>query len=33
MRDRARVVAALRRGLELCMSLVDSAELYGEGGA
>ncbi|HXU50670.1 MAG TPA: aldo/keto reductase [Casimicrobiaceae bacterium] len=32
-RDRAREVAALRRGLELGMSLVDTAEMYGEGGA
>lgn len=32
-RDRAREVAALRRGLELGMALVDTAEMYGEGGA
>ncbi len=32
-RDRAREVAALRRGLELGMSLIDTAEMYGEGGA
>jgi diketogulonate reductase-like aldo/keto reductase len=32
-RDRAREVAALRRGIELGMTLVDTAEMYGEGGA
>jgi diketogulonate reductase-like aldo/keto reductase len=32
-RERAREVAALRRGLELGMTLIDTAEMYGEGGA
>jgi diketogulonate reductase-like aldo/keto reductase len=32
-RERAREVAALRRGLELGVTLVDTAEMYGEGGA
>ena len=30
---RAREVAALRLGIELGMSLIDTAEMYGEGGA
>ena len=29
----AREVAALRLGIELCMSLIDTAEMYGDGGA
>ena len=32
-RARADEVAALRLGLELGMTLVDTAEMYGEGGA
>ncbi|WP_417701214.1 aldo/keto reductase [Pseudomonas sp.] len=32
-RQRAREVAALREGLDLGMSLIDTAEMYGEGGA
>jgi diketogulonate reductase-like aldo/keto reductase len=32
-RDRAAEVAALRRGLDLGLSLIDTAEMYGEGGA
>jgi len=32
-RDRAREVAALRLGIELGMTLVDTAEMYAEGGA
>jgi diketogulonate reductase-like aldo/keto reductase len=32
-RQRAREVAALREGLELGLRLIDSAEMYGEGGA
>jgi diketogulonate reductase-like aldo/keto reductase len=32
-RDRAREIAALRRGIELGMTLVDTAEMYAEGGA
>jgi diketogulonate reductase-like aldo/keto reductase len=32
-RDRAREVAALRHGLELGMTLIDTAEMYAEGGA
>jgi diketogulonate reductase-like aldo/keto reductase len=32
-RDRAAEVAALRLGLDLGMALVDTAEMYGEGGA
>jgi diketogulonate reductase-like aldo/keto reductase len=31
--DRAREVAALRRGLELGVQLIDTAEMYAEGGA
>jgi diketogulonate reductase-like aldo/keto reductase len=31
--DRAREVAALRLGLELGMTLIDTAEMYGDGGA
>ncbi|HTS22166.1 MAG TPA: aldo/keto reductase [Casimicrobiaceae bacterium] len=31
--ERAREVAALRRGLELGLMLIDTAEMYGEGGA
>jgi diketogulonate reductase-like aldo/keto reductase len=30
---RAREVAALRLGIELGMSLIDTAEMYGDGGA
>jgi diketogulonate reductase-like aldo/keto reductase len=30
---RAREVAALRLGIELAMSLIDTAEMYGDGGA
>jgi diketogulonate reductase-like aldo/keto reductase len=30
---RAREVAALRLGIELCVSLIDTAEMYGDGGA
>jgi len=30
---RSREIAALRRGLELGMTLIDTAEMYGEGGA
>src|SRR5258705_5718988 len=30
---RAREVAALRLGIELSMSLIDTAEMYGDGGA
>lgn len=32
-RARAREIAALRLGIELGMSLIDTAEMYGEGGA
>jgi diketogulonate reductase-like aldo/keto reductase len=32
-RDRAREVAALRRGLDLGMALIDTAEMYADGGA
>ncbi|HMF46880.1 MAG TPA: aldo/keto reductase, partial [Candidatus Udaeobacter sp.] len=32
-RDRATEVAALRLGIELGMSLIDTAEMYGDGGA
>src|SRR5262245_28827764 len=32
-RERAREIAALRLGIELGMSLIDTAEMYGEGGA
>jgi diketogulonate reductase-like aldo/keto reductase len=32
-RDRAREVAALRHGLDLGMTLIDTAEMYAEGGA
>jgi diketogulonate reductase-like aldo/keto reductase len=32
-RDRAREVGALRRGVELGMTLIDTAEMYAEGGA
>lgn len=32
-RDRASEVAALRHGLDLGLSLIDTAEMYGEGGA
>lgn len=32
-RQRSREVAALREGLDLGMSLIDTAEMYGEGGA
>jgi len=32
-RQRSREVAALRQGLELGLSLIDTAEMYGEGGA
>ena len=32
-RDRSREVAALRRGLDLGMTLIDTAEMYGDGGA
>lgn len=32
-RQRTREVAALREGLDLGLSLIDSAEMYGEGGA
>jgi diketogulonate reductase-like aldo/keto reductase len=32
-RDRSTEVAALRHGLELGLSLIDTAEMYGEGGA
>ena len=32
-RDRAKEVAALRTGLDLGMSLIDTAEMYGDGGA
>jgi diketogulonate reductase-like aldo/keto reductase len=31
--DRAAAVAALRRGLDLGLTLIDTAEMYGEGGA
>src|SRR5438128_9988466 len=31
--DRARVLAALRRGLELGMTHIDTAEMYGDGAA
>src|SRR6476660_7446735 len=31
--SRAREVAALRLGIELGMSLIDTAEMYGDGGA
>ena len=31
--QRAREVAALRKGLDLGLSLIDTAEMYGEGGA
>src|SRR5438128_4668929 len=31
--DRARVLAALRRGLDLGMTLIDTAEMYGDGAA
>ena len=30
---RAREIAALRLGIELGMSLIDTAEMYGDGGA
>ena len=30
--DRAAEIAALRRGLELGLSLIDTAEIYAEGG-
>jgi diketogulonate reductase-like aldo/keto reductase len=33
LRHRAAEVAALKRGLELGMTLIDTAEMYGEGGA
>ena len=32
-RDRAKEVAALRRGIDLGMTLIDTAEMYAEGGA
>jgi len=32
-RERAREIAALRLGIELGMSLIDTAEMYGDGGA
>src|SRR5512146_2917094 len=32
-RDRGREVAALRRGLDLGMALIDTAEMYADGGA
>ena len=32
-RQRSREVAALREGLDLGLSLIDTAEMYGEGGA
>src|SRR5205814_9851772 len=32
-RDRAGEIAALRRGLDLGMRLIDTAEMYGDGGA
>ena len=32
-RERAREVAALRLGIELGMNLIDTAEMYGDGGA
>jgi len=32
-RDRAREVAALRLGIELGISLIDTGEMYGDGGA
>ena len=31
--ERAKEVAALRRGVELGMTLIDTAEMYAEGGA
>ena len=32
-RERATEIAALRLGIELGMSLIDTAEMYGDGGA
>jgi aryl-alcohol dehydrogenase-like predicted oxidoreductase len=32
-RDRAREIAALRLGIDLGMALIDTAEMYAEGGA
>src|SRR6266545_1427743 len=32
-RDRTREIAAIREGLDLGMTLVDTAEMYGDGGA